>query len=112
MRGLIVARTDARMAALRRTAATAAAYDLDCELFTPEQAGERYPLLRTEDLAGAIWLPGDGTANPTDVTQSLAKGARARGDRARAGAGHRVRRRGRPHRAGWTTGPRGAHRRR
>ena len=28
---------------------------------------------------GAIWLPGDGTANPTDVTQSLAKGARQLG---------------------------------
>ena len=77
--GLIVARTDDRMTALRRTAATAAAYDLECELLTPEQAGERYPLLRTEDLAGAIWLPGDGTANPTDVTQSLAKGARQLG---------------------------------
>ena len=77
--GLIVARTPERMTALRRTAATAAAYDLDCELLTPEQAGERYPLLRTDDLVGAIWLPGDGTANPTDVTQSLAKGARQLG---------------------------------
>ncbi len=77
--GLIVARTDDRMTALRRTAATAAAYDLECELLTPTQAGERYPLLRTDDLAGAIWLPGDGTANPTDVTQSLAKGARQLG---------------------------------
>lgn len=77
--GLIVARTPERMTALRRTAATAAAYDLDCELLTPAQAGERYPLLHTDDLQGAIWLPGDGTANPTDVTQSLAKGARQLG---------------------------------
>ena len=72
--GLIVARTPERMTALRRTAANAAAYDLDCELLTPAQAGERYPHLRTDDLTGAIWLPGDGTANPTDLTQSLAKG--------------------------------------
>ena len=50
--GLIVARTEDRMTALRRTAATAAAYDLECELLTPEQAGERYPLLRTDDLVG------------------------------------------------------------
>ena len=81
--GLIVARTPERMTALRRTAATAAAYDLECELLTAEQAGERYPLLRTDDLVGAIWLPGDGTANPTDLTQSLAKGARQRGVRVR-----------------------------
>jgi len=30
---------------------------------------------------GAIWLPGDGTANPVDVTASLARGARDRGAR-------------------------------
>ena len=26
-----------------------------------------------------MWIPGDGKANPTDLTQSLAKGARMRG---------------------------------
>ena len=39
----------------------------------------RVPILRTDDLAGAVWIPGDGKANPTDLTQSLAKGARMRG---------------------------------
>ena len=77
--GLIVARTPDRLTALRRTAATADAFGLDCEMLTPAEAGERYPLLRTDDLAGAIWLPGDGTVNPADVTQSLARGARQRG---------------------------------
>ncbi|MHA4858251.1 NAD(P)/FAD-dependent oxidoreductase, partial [Enterococcus faecium] len=42
-------------------------------------AGELYPIMRTDDLAGAVWLPGDGKANPADLTQSLAKGARLRG---------------------------------
>ena len=79
--GLTLARTPERMVALRRTAASAAAYDLDCELLTPEQARERYPLIRAEDLVGAIWLPGDGKANPTDLTQALAKGARQLGVR-------------------------------
>ncbi len=77
--GVTVARTEDRMEQLRRTVATAAAYDLECELLTPEQAGERYPLLETSDLVGGIWLPGDGTANPTDLTQALARGARQRG---------------------------------
>ena len=67
------------MTQLRRTAATAEAFDLECELLTPEQAGERYPLIRTDDLVGAIWLPGDGKANPTDLTMALAKGARQKG---------------------------------
>ncbi|WP_109509440.1 GcvT family protein [Nocardioides speluncae] len=77
--GVTVARTEDRMVQLRRTVATAAAYDLECELLTPGQARERYPLLHTDDLVGAIWLPGDGKANPTDLTQALAKGARQRG---------------------------------
>ncbi|MGL5819463.1 MAG: NAD(P)/FAD-dependent oxidoreductase, partial [Phycicoccus sp.] len=77
--GLVVARTPERMTALRRVAANAAAYDLDCDVLTAAQAGERYPLLRTDDLQGAVWLPGDGTANPADLTQALARGARNRG---------------------------------
>ena len=79
--GVTVARTEERMVQLRRTAATAEAYDLECELITPERAKELYPVLATDDLLGAIWLPGDGTANPVDVTASLARGARARGAR-------------------------------
>jgi glycine cleavage system aminomethyltransferase T/glycine/D-amino acid oxidase-like deaminating enzyme len=79
--GVTVARTEARMNQLRRTAATAAAFGLECELLTPAQAADRYPVMRTDDLAGAIWLPGDGKANPTDLTASLARGARRGGAR-------------------------------
>src|SRR3984957_20590467 len=79
--GVTVARTEDRMAQLRRTAATAEAYDLQCELITPARAKELYPVLTTEDLVGSIWLPGDGTANPVDVTASLARGARTGGAR-------------------------------
>jgi 4-methylaminobutanoate oxidase (formaldehyde-forming) len=77
--GVTVARTPDRMVQLQRTAATAEAYDLECQLLTSSQAKERYPILRHDDLVGAIWLPGDGTANPVDVTASLARGARSRG---------------------------------
>ncbi|WP_295657714.1 FAD-dependent oxidoreductase [uncultured Nocardioides sp.] len=77
--GVIVARTEDRMVALRRTAANAAAYDLECRMLTPDEAGELWPPMRTDDLLGAIWLPGDGKVNPTDLTQSLARGARKGG---------------------------------
>ena len=77
--GVTVARTEERMVQLRRTAATATAFDLECELLTPAEALERYPVMQVDDLVGAIWLPGDGKANPTDLTGSLAKGARMRG---------------------------------
>ena len=77
--GVTVARTPDRLTQLKRTAATAAAYQLDCELITPERARELYPVMQVADLAGAIWLPGDGRANPTDLTAALARGARDRG---------------------------------
>ena len=77
--GVIVARTPERMVQLRRTAAAAAAYGLSCEIITPEQAGELWPVMDVSDLCGAIWLPDDGKANPADLTYALAKGARDAG---------------------------------
>ncbi len=77
--GVTVARTPERMIALQRTAATAAAYQIDCELISPARAAELYPVMETRDLLGALWLPGDGRANPTDLTAALARGARQRG---------------------------------
>jgi 4-methylaminobutanoate oxidase (formaldehyde-forming) len=79
--GLTVARTPERMVQLLRTAAQAEAFNLECEILTPAQALDRVPILETGDIQGAIWLPLDGTANPADVTQSLAKGARMGGAR-------------------------------
>jgi 4-methylaminobutanoate oxidase (formaldehyde-forming) len=79
--GVIVARTGDRMTQLRRTAANAVAYDLDCEVITPERAQELWPPMHVDDLLGALWLPGDGKVNPADLTQSLARGARQGGTR-------------------------------
>jgi glycine cleavage system aminomethyltransferase T/glycine/D-amino acid oxidase-like deaminating enzyme len=77
--GVTVARTQDRMTYLKRTAATAEAFQLECELISPARAAELYPVMRTDDLKGAIWLPGDGKANPTDLTFALARGARDKG---------------------------------
>src|SRR5882724_27206 len=77
--GVTVARTPERLTQLRRTAATAEAFGLDCELISPVRAGELFPMMDTADLCGALWLPGDGRADPTDLTAALARGARTRG---------------------------------
>ncbi len=79
--GLTVARTDERMTLLRRVAAMAEGQGVPCELMTPQQAGAKWPVMRTDDLKGAVWLPSDGKANPADITQALAKGARQGGVR-------------------------------
>jgi 4-methylaminobutanoate oxidase (formaldehyde-forming) len=74
-----VARTPERMQVLRKQAALARSFGIEVEAISAQRAGEMYPLLRTDDLQGAIWIPGDGKANPADLTMSLAKGARNRG---------------------------------
>ncbi len=49
------------------------------EFLSPTQIKERWPLVRTDDLVGALFHPQDGYINPADVTQAMAKGARQRG---------------------------------
>jgi dimethylglycine dehydrogenase len=49
------------------------------EFLTPREIKDRWPLVRTEDLVGALYHPQDGYINPADVTQAMAKGARALG---------------------------------
>ena len=76
-----VARTPERMQVLRKQAALARSFGVEVQLISPREAGELYPVMRTDDLQGAIWIPGDGKANPADLCMSLAKGARQRGAR-------------------------------
>lgn len=74
-----VAATPERMQTLRKQAALARSFGVEVEVIGAQRAGELYPLLRTDDLQGGLWIPGDGKANPADLTMSLAKGARNRG---------------------------------
>jgi glycine cleavage system aminomethyltransferase T/glycine/D-amino acid oxidase-like deaminating enzyme len=76
---LNVAKTPERMQLIRRQMARAKSFGIAFDYVTPAEAGRIAPILRTDDLAGAVWIPGDGKANPTDLTQSLARGARLRG---------------------------------
>ncbi|MEL6677333.1 MAG: FAD-dependent oxidoreductase, partial [Pseudomonadota bacterium] len=76
---LRMAQTEARMDEYRLYASTAETVGIPHEWLTPDQIKERYPLVRTDDLVGAIYHPTDGYINPADVTQAMAKGARQRG---------------------------------
>ena len=82
---LSVARTPDRMTQLRRTISAARAQGVEIEELSPAEAGVKWPVMRTGDLVGAVWLPGDGKANPSDVTQALARGARTGGATIREG---------------------------
>jgi 4-methylaminobutanoate oxidase (formaldehyde-forming) len=74
-----IARTPERMKTLRRQASLARSFGVEVHVISPQEAGDLYPVMRTDDLQGALWIPGDGKANPADLCMSLAKGARLKG---------------------------------
>ena len=73
---ITVALTDERMEELRRSAAMARAFGVEIDEITPGDIASRYPGLMTDDAVGGVWLPKDGQADPVNITQALAKGAR------------------------------------
>ncbi len=76
---LRMAQTDARMDEYRLYASTAETCGVPYVWMTPDEIKEKWPLIRTEDLKGALYHNTDGYINPADVTQAMAKGARQRG---------------------------------
>jgi 4-methylaminobutanoate oxidase (formaldehyde-forming) len=76
---LNVAQTRDRLKLMKRQMARAKSFGVEFDYVSPADAARIAPILRTDDLVGAVWIPGDGKANPTDLTQSLAKGARLLG---------------------------------
>ncbi|QFU07719.1 4-methylaminobutanoate oxidase (formaldehyde-forming) [Rhodobacteraceae bacterium THAF1] len=76
---LRMAQSKERMDEYMLYASTAESVGVPFEWMTPGQIAERFPLVRTEDLEGAIYHPTDGYINPADVTMAMAKGARQRG---------------------------------
>ena len=73
---LAVASTAGRFEELKRGASMARCFGLEMSILTPQEASQRWPLLETSDLVGAIYLPKDGQTNPVDTTQALARGAK------------------------------------
>jgi glycine cleavage system T protein len=76
---LRLATNEDRWTEYRRLATTAKSFGMDMHLLTPQEVKAMWPLMMTDDLVGASWLPTDGQASPSDITQSLAKGARMHG---------------------------------
>ncbi len=76
---LIVARTQDRMRQLHRSVAQAEYLGVEAMMIDAEAAGEKCSIMRSDDLLGAAWLPGDGKVVPKDTAMALAKGATDRG---------------------------------
>ena len=69
------------MEELRRQAGWAKTFGLPLELISADEAKEMFPLMSTEGVLGAAWLPTDGYLDPSQLTFALADGARQGGCR-------------------------------
>jgi len=77
--GLRLACNEERWTEVKRQATTAHSFGLDMQLLTPKEAQDLWPLMTIDDVVGAAFLPTDGQANPSDIVQALARGARQGG---------------------------------
>jgi dimethylglycine dehydrogenase len=78
-----LAHTRDRMDEFHHVLGMARANGLAYELLSQEELKQRYPLVETHDLMGALWDPLDGDIDPAQLTQAFAKGARALGAQVR-----------------------------
>ena len=79
--GIRLASSEERMEELRRQAGWAKTFGLPLELISADEAKELFPLMSTEGVLGAAWLPTDGYLDPSQLTFALAEGAREGGAR-------------------------------
>ena len=76
-----IATNPERFVHIKRQEALAHAYGLEARSISPMEAQERWPLMNSDDVIGAVWSPDDGRVSPSDVCAALVKGARANGAR-------------------------------
>ena len=77
--GLRLACNVDRWIEVKRQATSARSFGLEMQLLGAKEAQALWPLMNVDDVVGAAFLPTDGQANPSDITQALAKGARLAG---------------------------------
>jgi glycine/D-amino acid oxidase-like deaminating enzyme len=66
---------------LKRLTTMAKSFGLPMEIISAQRAEELFPLMTTDGVLAAAFLPTDGYIDPASVTQAIAKGARMRNAR-------------------------------
>ncbi len=77
--GLRLACTPERMEELERQVGWAETFGLELHRLSAEEARELFPLMSTERVLGATFLPTDGYLDPSQLAYALARRARAAG---------------------------------
>ena len=70
-----------RVMELKRLTTMAKSFGLPMEIISADRAQELFPLMTTDGVMAAAFLPTDGYIDPASVTQAIAKGARMRNAR-------------------------------
>lgn len=78
--------SDDRTAEIERQVTMARSFGFDVELLAPNEIAQLCPGMSVDGVKCGVFVPSDGVANPSDLTASLAKGARNRGCRVYEGA--------------------------
>ncbi|MFQ5812457.1 MAG: NAD(P)/FAD-dependent oxidoreductase, partial [Anaerolineae bacterium] len=78
---LRLASSPERLEELKRLVALSRSFGLPLELISPQEAQDLFPLMSTDGVLGAVYLPTDGFIDPSGLTMALAKGAQTRGAR-------------------------------
>jgi sarcosine dehydrogenase len=78
---LRLASSEERWSELKRMATTARSFDFDLHTLSPKEAREKFPLIAPDGIVGAVFVPNDGSVEPSSLTMAYAKGARAGGVR-------------------------------
>jgi len=76
---LSIATNPDRLQHIKRQESLAHMYGVEAQSINVDEASERWPLMNTEDVIGAVWSPGDGRVSPSDLCSALIKGAQTRG---------------------------------
>ena len=74
--GIRLASSPARLEEIQRQAGWAKTFGLPLEIISAAEAQERFPLISTDGVLGAAFLPRDGYLDPSQLTFALADGAR------------------------------------
>ena len=76
---ITLSRCPDRTTLLKRNAARAECFGIDASIISPEEAAAKFPTIDPSIFECALWLPNDGVASPTDVTNAFMKGAKQNG---------------------------------
>ena len=79
--GLRLASSEARMEELRKSATMGLGFGLDIHTLSTKECADLFPIMDPAGVHGGVFLPTDGYADPSMLTQALAKGGRTNGGR-------------------------------